>query len=47
MNGANILVVDDNALNRKIIATIALHQGHTVEQAAGGCLLYTSPSPRD
>ncbi|MEI6796984.1 MAG: response regulator, partial [Methanomassiliicoccales archaeon] len=36
MNGANILVVDDNALNRKIIATIALHQGHTVEQAAGG-----------
>ena len=36
MTSARILVVDDNALNRKIIATIALHQGHTVEQAAGG-----------
>jgi PAS domain S-box-containing protein len=36
MSGARILVVDDNALNRKILATIASNQGHLVEQAAGG-----------
>jgi PAS domain S-box-containing protein len=36
MTGARILVVDDNALNRKIIATIATNQGHLVEQAVGG-----------
>ena len=42
-----ILVVDDSADN---VAVMSLHlqdQGYRVVTASNGCLLYTSPSPRD
>jgi diguanylate cyclase (GGDEF)-like protein/PAS domain S-box-containing protein len=34
--GEHILVVDDNALNRKLVATLLAHEGYRMSQAADG-----------
>ena len=41
------LIVDDTDDIRDLLARMVVRQGHLAEEAADGCLLYTSPSPRD
>ena len=43
-----ILLVDDAAFMRMLIKDALTKNGYTnILEAADGCLLYTSPSPRD
>ena len=46
MNKQKILVVDDSEMNRALLIDI-LEEQYDVVEADNGCLLYTSPSPRD